>query len=150
MAAGGQCCLAWLLPAHDAVLLSHLLLHSHLLDMRRLSITFPMYGLPAACCSSRCALQRWAHATAVHTSETMAHQVCLTLVITLCTTSLCAPCSQRWQSSFHLVLFVVCVLLSSSVWLLLRSPALHASLVSWALPRQCLQHSADALCKHCI
>ncbi len=41
MAAGGQCCLAWLLPAHDACALplNDLLIADHLLGMSRLSIT---------------------------------------------------------------------------------------------------------------
>ena len=47
MTAGGQCCLAWLLPAHDAVLLSDLLLPAHLLGMFRHS---NMSGQSVATC----------------------------------------------------------------------------------------------------
>ena len=61
-------------------------------------------------------------------------------------TTVCAPYSQKWQGSSHLVLCTVCVVLSFSMWLLLRSPALRAGLVSWPQPQQCLQHRASELC----
>ena len=141
--AGGQCCLAWLLPAHDAVLQSHLLLSGRLRGMLRSShmSTWSIGYLPHAVQPSTLYNSGLMKALCAH----LGARLCLTLIITIC-----APHSRLWQGCLYLVLCIVCVLLSLSMWLLLRSPALCAGLLNWAHSRQCLQQSATALCKHPI
>ncbi len=63
----------------------------------------------------------------------------------------CSLCTLQLQviGSFYLVHWVVCILLSLSMWLLLRCPALCVGLFSWADSQQFLQHRAGIFSKLC-
>ena len=71
MTAGGQYCLAWILPAHDAVLLSRLLLPGRLYNIPAINDS-PLKWL-MLCTSTH--IQSWAHDSAVRLLGSMAQEV---------------------------------------------------------------------------